>query len=98
LALVSSSLRTSLERVSLPLLTRLSALPRLVPFLAVLALLVAGLLVPGWGFVLTGVVALFLAWMLFLGWPRLAPVERLMRVAVLLMVAAIALTQAFPRG
>lgn len=95
---MSSSFRTSVEKASLPLLTRLSRLPRVVPFLAVLALLVGGILIPGWGWVLTALVALFLAWMLFLGWPRLTSVERLMRVAVILLAVAIAVTQAVPRS
>jgi hypothetical protein len=95
--LAVSTFRESLERASLPLVERLSRLPRVVPFLAVLALLVGGILIPGWGWVLTALVALFLAWMLFLGWPRLRPVERLMRVAVIAMAVAIAFAQAFPR-
>lgn len=95
---MSSSFRTSVEKASLPLLTRLSRLPRIVPFLLVLALLVGGILIPGWGWVLTALVALFLAWMLFLGWPRLTGVERLMRVAVILLAVAIAVTQAIPRS
>lgn len=95
---MSSSFRTSVEKASLPLLTRLSRLPRVVPFLVVLALLVGGILIPGWGWVLTALVALFLAWMLFLGWPRLTGVERLMRVAVILLAVAIAVTQAVPRS
>jgi hypothetical protein len=94
---VSSSFRASVERASLPLLTRLSRLPRAVPFLVVLALLVGGILIPGWGWLLTALVALFLAWMLFLGWPRLTGVERLMRLAVILLAVAIAVTQAVPR-
>ena len=95
---MSSSFRTSVEKASLPLLTRLSRLPRVVPFLVVLALLVGGILIPGWGWVLTALVVLFLAWVLFLGWPRLTPVERLMRVAVIAMAFAITVSQAFPRG
>ena len=78
--------------------TRLSRLPRAVPFLVVLALLVGGILVPGWGWVLTALVALFLAWMLVLGWPRLSSVERLMRIAVIFMAVAIAVSQAIPRA
>ncbi|HEX5524724.1 MAG TPA: DUF6703 family protein [Pedococcus sp.] len=93
-----SSFRESLERASLPLVERLSRLPRAFPFLIVLALLVGGILIPGWGWVLTGLVALFLAWVLVLGWPRLKPVERLMRIAVLFMAVAIAVAQAVPRG
>jgi hypothetical protein len=94
-----SSFRESLERASLPLVERLSRLPRAFPFLIVLALLVGGILIPGWGWVLTALVALFLAWILVLGWPRLKPVERLMRIAVLFMAVAIAIAQAAgPRG
>lgn len=95
--LAVSSFRESLERASLPLLNRLSRLPRAVPFLLVLALLVGGILIPGWGWVLTALVALFLLWMLVLGWPRLSGVERLMRVAVVFMALAIAVSQAIPR-
>ncbi len=95
---MSSSFRASVERASLPVLSRLSHLPRFIPFLVVLALLVGGILIPGWGWVLTALVALFLAWMLFLGWPRLTGVERLMRAAVVLLAVAITLTQAIPRS
>ncbi|WP_345204222.1 DUF6703 family protein [Fodinibacter luteus] len=93
-----SSLRESFERASLPALTWLSGLPRVVPFLFVLALVVAGLLVPGWGWVLIAVAVLLLAWIALLAWPRLSVAERLMRVAVVVMLAAIAITQAVPRG
>lgn len=95
--LAVSTFRESLERASLPLLNRLSRLPRAVPFLLVLALLVGGILIPGWGWVLTALVALFLLWMLVLGWPRLSGVERLMRVAVVFLAVAIAVSQAIPR-
>ena len=94
---MSSSFRASVEQASLPLVNRLGRLPRVVPFLAVLALLVGGILIPGWGWVLTAVVVVFLAWVLFLGWPRLNGVERLMRAAVLLMAVAITIAQAVPR-
>jgi len=91
------SLRESLERSSAPLLQRLAALPRVVPFLVVLALMVAGILVPGWGWVLVAVVTVFLAWLLLLGWPRLTTPERLMRLAVVAVALAITVTQAVPR-
>jgi hypothetical protein len=92
------SFRESLERASLPLVQRLSSLPRAVPFLVVLGLLVGGILIPGWGWVLTALVAVFLAWLLVLGWPRLTAIERLMRAAVLFMAVAIAVAQAAPRA
>ena len=75
----------------------LNRLPRFLPFLAILALMVGGVLIPGWGWVLTLVVVLFLLWTLYLGWPRLDPTQRLMRATVTLLAIAIATTQAFPR-
>jgi hypothetical protein len=92
-----SSLRTSIEHASLPVLTRLSRLPKAVPFLVVLALLVAGILVHGWGWLLLAVGALILAWFLFLTWPALSSAERLMRVAVLALWVVITVTRAIPR-
>ena len=93
-----SSLRESFERASLPALTYISSLPRFVPFLAILGLVIAGLLIPGWGWVLIVLVMLLLAWIGALAWPRLSMPERMMRVAVVVMMAAIAITQAVPRG
>ncbi len=95
---IVSSFRESVERASLPAVTTLSRLPRAVPFLAVLALMVLGIVVQGWGWVFIAIVWLFLAWMLYLGWPRLATPERLMRVAILVLVLAVTVTRAFPRG
>ena len=93
-----SSFRTSLERASLPAVTWLSRLPRVVPFLAVVVLMVLGIVIQPWGWVFIAITGLFLAWMLFLGWPRLSNAERMMRVAVLVLVAAVTLTRAFPQG
>ena len=96
---VPNSLRQSVERASLPLLARLSALPRPVPFLSMLILLVLGAVVGGpVGFVLMGVAAVFVAWLLYLSWPRLTAAERLMRGAVVLLAVALAVVQLFPRG
>lgn len=92
-----STLRQSIEQASLPVLQRLSALPRIVPFLAVAALMAAGLLIPGWGWIFLAVVLVFLSWMLFLGWPRLSLPERMFRLAVLAIAAAITLTRVFPQ-
>ena len=90
--------RSAIERASAPVLLAISRLPRLVPFVVMLVLLVTGVLVGGpVGVVLTGIVALVVAWLLYLGWPRLTGTERLMRLAVLLLAVAIVLTQAFPR-
>lgn len=79
------------------LLVRLDKLPRAVPVLAVFALLVAGTFVPAYGWIATALVVAFLAWMLSVSWPRLTGVEKLMRIAVLFFIGAIALVQARPR-
>ncbi|SDP11183.1 hypothetical protein SAMN04489867_1448 [Pedococcus dokdonensis] len=91
------SLRERVTAASLPVVETLNRLPRPVPFLAVLGLMVAGIFVPGWGWVFLLVVVLFLAWTLFLAWPALDTGARAGRVAVLLIAVAITLTQALPR-
>ncbi len=75
-------------------MTRLSSLPRAVPFLLMLALLVGGVLIGGTvGFLLMSVAVLFVAWVLYLSWPRLTSSERIMRFAVLLLAAAMTVVQ-----
>lgn len=94
-----NTLRASVERASLPLITRLSQLPRAVPFLLMLGLLVAGVVIAGpVGFVLMAVAATFVGWILYLSWPRLSGTERIMRLAVLLLAVTLAVVQLFPRG
>ena len=94
-----NTLRPSIERASLPLITRLSQLPRAVPFLLMLGLLVAGVVIAGpVGFVLMAVAATFVGWILYLSWPRLTGSERIMRLAVLLLAIALAVVQLFPRA
>jgi hypothetical protein len=95
---VPSPLRRSVERASLPLITRLNHLPKVVPFLLLLALLVAGVFISGRaGFVLMMLGAAFVGWVLFLSWPRLNGSERIMRLALLLLAFALAIVQLFPR-
>ena len=91
-------LRSRVEHAAYPVLERLNRLPRLVPFLAALVLLVVGILVPRWGFVATALVALLVAALIYLTWPRLTPPEKLMRLAVLGVVVAVTVVQAVPRG
>ena len=92
-------MRDKIERASLPVLSWLGRLPRLVPFLILLVLLVVGALVGGpTGFILMGLAALFVGWLLYLSWPRLTGSEKLMRSAVVLLAVALAITQLFPRG
>lgn len=94
----STGLRGAIERASAPVLTRLTTLPRVVPFLSMLVLLLVGAFVGGpVGFALVGVAVLFLAWLLYLAWPRLTGNERLMRAAVIALVVAVAVVQLFPK-
>jgi hypothetical protein len=91
--------RQRIDHASLPLMTKLSRLPRLVPFLILIALLVGGMLIAGpAGFVLIALDAVFVAWVLYLSWPALSSSERIMRLAVLLVAVALAVVQLFPRS
>ena len=92
------SLRERVTDASLPIVDTLNRLPRAVPFLALLGLMVAGIFVPGWGWVFLAMVVAFLAWTLYLAWPALDLAARAGRVAVLLIAAAITVTQALPRS
>ena len=49
------------------------------------------------GGLLLAVPITFLAWLLYLTWPHLRRPERMMRVSVLLLVVAIAVTSVTPR-
>jgi membrane protein DedA with SNARE-associated domain len=93
-----STLRESFERASLPALTFLNGLPRFVPFLGILVLALAGILLPSPAWLLLVVVIAVLLWIAALAWPRLSGAERLMRLAVVAMLVAILVTQVVPRG
>lgn len=91
--------RRSVEQASRPALERLGRLPVWLPFLVLLLLLIGGGLLGGAvGWVLVGVAMAFILWLLYLSWPRLTPVERVMRIAVLLLFLAVTVTQLVPRG
>lgn len=93
------TVRSRINEASLPLMTTLSRMPKLVPFLIMLALLGGGFLLGGTvGFVLMGLAASFVGWVLYLSWPRLNGSERIMRVAVLMLAVAMAVIQLFPRA
>ena len=89
--------RSRVEHASARFVEKLNAMPRWVAFLVILALMAAGVFVPRVGFLCTAVVAAFLGWLLYLTWPRLVGPEKLMRIAVLLMVLAVTVVQASPR-
>jgi hypothetical protein len=84
---VSSPLRRAVERRSAGPLTWLATQPRWVPFVLVLALLLAGLFTPPViGAVLLGVLALLLGWLTYLAWPTLDAGGRLTRLVVVAIV------------
>ncbi len=96
--MVPNTVRQRIDQASLPLMTRLSRLPRLVPFILLMTLLVAGVVISGpVGFALMGLGAAFVGWVLYLSWPRLTGSERIMRLAVLLLAVSLAVVQLFPR-
>jgi len=96
---VPNTLRQRIDQASLPLMIRLSHLPKLLPFAIMLTLLVAGVLIGGPpGFVLMMLASTFLAWVLYLSWPVLTRTERLMRSAVLLFAVVMAISVLFPRS
>ena len=97
LSRVSLPFRSRVEHAAYPVLDRLERLPRAVPFLTVLLLIVVGIFVPGWGFLATAVVALAVGFLVYYTWPRLTLPERLMRLAVLALITAVAIVQAVPR-
>lgn len=93
------ALRRRIEQASLPVLELLARLPVWLPFLLLLVLILGGGFIGGTvGWVLVGVAMFFVAWLLYLSWPRLNGVERLMRVAVLLLFLAVTVVQLVPRG
>lgn len=93
---MSIPLRRRVELRAGPVLVLLGRLPKIVPFAIVLALLVAGLVVEGLaGALLLSVLALLLALLLFLAWPALQPQARGLRLLIVLLVAARAVTFLF---
>jgi hypothetical protein len=72
----------------------LHALPAWVPPVVLAAALVAGLALRGiGGAIALLVVAAVLGWLALVSWPRLSPAGRLLRVAVVALVIAVAVIQ-----
>jgi hypothetical protein len=91
----ASDARRSLERSSARPLVLLHQLPVWVVPLLLAALLIAGLTVPGWiGAAALVLVVAFLGWLAAVSWPRLTPAGRLLRVAAIVCVLAVAGIQA----
>lgn len=91
----ASDARRRLERSSARLLVHLHQMPPWAPAVLMAVLLVVGLAVPGWGGAAAlVVVAAFLGWLAALSWPRLSPGMRLLRLAAVAGVLAVAVIQA----
>jgi hypothetical protein len=92
----ASDARRRLERASARPLVWLQQMPRWIPPIVAAAVLVTGLAVPGAvGAVALLLVAAFLGWLAALSWPKLSPSGRLLRLAAVAGVVALALIQAF---
>lgn len=90
-----SPLRVRIEHASDPVLQRIGRAPRALPAAVVLVLLVVGAAFRGLvGSVCFGLCAVLVAWLLYLAWPRIEPIERMMRSAVLLLAVALAIVSA----
>jgi len=84
---VSSPLRRAVERRSTGPLTWLATRPRWVPFVLVLALLLAGLFAPPVAAAACLVLLLLgLLWLTYLAWPKLDSGGRLIRLLVVVLV------------
>ncbi len=89
-----SPLRTRLEAVSRPLLVRLTKLPKQAVPLASVVMFAAAILAPApvaaVALVLIGV---FMVWLTFLAWPAVGLGGKLMRLLMVGLVGALALTR-----
>jgi hypothetical protein len=87
--------RQAIERASARPLIFLHQLPRWLPPLVLLAVLIAGFAAPGWvGAAALVLVAVALGWLGYLSWPTLTAQGRLLRVAAVACMLALAVVQA----
>ncbi|MBA2389062.1 MAG: hypothetical protein H0V67_02290 [Geodermatophilaceae bacterium] len=88
---MTSPLRQAVEARSVTALSALTAAPKWVLFLVVLAVVTGGLLLTGTpALLLLLALAAFLGWLAYLAWPALAPGQRLLRLLTVLLVAGAA--------
>lgn len=86
--------RRKVEERSGSLLQSLTAVPKWLLFLAVLAVVVGGLLLTGFpALLLLGALAFFLGWLAYLAWPALKPGQRVLRLLTVTLVAGAALAR-----
>ena len=91
----ASPARQAVERFSARPVVFLQHLPRWVPMLVALGLLISGFVVAGpIGAVALLLVAIFLGWLAYLGWPRLNTSGRLLRVVALACMVTVVVWQA----
>jgi hypothetical protein len=91
----ASATRQAVERSSARPLVFLSQLPRWLPLLAMLALMITGFAVPGWiGAAALVLVAAFLAWLAYMSWPRVSARGRVPRILAVVCVLVLAVWQA----
>lgn len=93
--------RGNVERASLPILTRLLAVPRWLLVILIASCLLLGLTLTGplaiLGSLFLLIVATFLGWLLILSWPVLTPGRRMVRLVIVLAVTGLAVLKALGR-
>lgn len=97
----ASSDLSPLQRISLPLLTRLSRMPKWLLVVALSVLFVFGMIQSGplaWlGALLLGLLTLFFLWLLVLSWPAIPASGRLLRAIVVVALAGVTVLKAMGR-
>ena len=97
----ATSPRGNLERASIPILSRLLAMPRWLLVILIASCLLLGLALTGplspLGAIFLLIVATFLGWLLMLAWPVLNPGRRMIRLVVVLAVLGLAVLKALGR-
>jgi hypothetical protein len=97
----AGSPRGNLERASIPILSRLLAIPHWLLVVLIAASLLLGLTLTGplaiLGSLFLLIVGTFLGWLLMLAWPVLSPGRRMIRLVVMLAVVGLAVLKALGR-
>lgn len=92
---------TPLQRISLPLLTRLTRLPKWLIVVVLSVLLVLGMIQTGslaWlGALILGMLTLFFLWLLVLSWPAIPASGRMLRGIVVVALAGVTVLKALGR-
>lgn len=83
----------------MPALERLARLPVWMPLLVLIGLMLGGGFLGGVvGWILVCAALAFILWLLYLSWPRMTTVDRVMRLAVLLLFVVVVTIQLVPRS